>query len=205
MGWWIALGCVVLLLGFMPWGAILQYNAEGLSLKLRIGCFSVPVLRRDEKNARKEKIKSTEKHKKQKKTETKQKKEQKKGGSAKDFLPLLRVLLEALDCLRRRLRVRRMDLKLILAGDDPCDLAINYGRAWTALGALVPQLERFFVIKKRNLEVECDFEASETVILANLYLTISLGSLLQLVLKYSYRAIRKYLKLQKIKKGGATK
>ena len=49
----------------------------------------------------------------------------------------------------------------MLGGGDPCDLAINYGKAWAALGNLWSRLEQFFVIKKRDVEIQCDFEASQ--------------------------------------------
>lgn len=60
---------------------------------------------------------------------------------------MVKVALNFLGDFRRKLRVNRLELKLILAGGDPCDLAVNYGRAWTAVGNLMPQLERLFVIK----------------------------------------------------------
>ena len=105
----------------------------------------------------------------------------KSGGPITDFLPLVKVVLKFLDGFRRKLRVNVLELKLIMAADDPCDLATNYGRAWAAVGNLMPQLERVFVIKKRNIEVECDFTADKTRVLARLDLTITLGRILGLV------------------------
>ena len=67
--------------------------------------------------------------------------------------------------------------KLILASSDPCDLAVNYGRVWTALGNLMPQLDRLFVIKKRDVEALCDFTASETTVIARVDITITLSRL----------------------------
>ena len=96
-----------------------------------------------------------------------------------------------------------MELKLILAGDDPCDLAVNYGKAWAALGNLMPQLERVFIIKKRDLEVECDFTADQTLVFARLDLTITLGRLLHLIVVYGIRLLRQYLSIVKTRKGGA--
>ena len=98
-----------------------------------------------------------------------------------------------------------MELKLIMAGDDPCDLAVNYGRAWAAVGNLMPQLEKWFVIKKRNIEVECDFEATQTLVIARLDLTITLGRLLTAVFKAAIRGLVEFLKLKKKRKGGAVK
>ena len=140
----------------------------------------------------------------QKKSATAKKEPSKKGGSVKDFIPLVQVALELLNGLRRKIRINRLELKVILAGDDPCDLATNYGRAWQALGNLMPQLERCFVIKKRDLEVECDFEASQTLIFADAKVTITLGRLLGLVLWYGVKALKEFLNLQNKRKGGAT-
>ena len=54
------------------------------------------------------------------------------------------------------------------------------------------------------MEVECDFTASETLVIARLGLTITLGRLLGLAIVYGIRALREFLKLQKKRKGGAT-
>ena len=129
----------------------------------------------------------------------------KKGGSILDFLPLVQVALDFLGEFRRKLRVNRLELKLILAADDPCDLAVNYGRAWAAVGNLFPLLERAFVIKKRDVEVECDFTSEETLVIARLDLTITLGRLLSLAVRYGIRALREFLKIKNIRKGGALK
>ena len=127
------------------------------------------------------------------------------GGSWTDFLSLIPIVFDFLGDFRRKLRVNRLELKLILAADDPCDLAINYGRAWTALGNLLPQLERFLVIQKRDLEVECDFTASKTLVIARLDLTITLGRILAAVFKFAFRALMEFLKIMKKRKGGAVK
>ena len=115
----------------------------------------------------------------------------------------MKIALDFLGDFRRKLRVNNLELKLILAGDDPCDLAVNYGRAWAAVGNLLPRLERLFVIQKQNVEVQCDFTASETLVIARLDLTITLGRLLSLAVVYGIRALREFMILQKKRKGGA--
>ena len=98
-----------------------------------------------------------------------------------------------------------LELKLIMAADDPCDLAVNYGRAWIAVGNLMPRLERVFVIKKRNIEVECDFEAGRSRVIARLDLTITLGRVLATVVVYGIKALIEFLKIKNKRKGGASK
>lgn len=126
-----------------------------------------------------------------------------KGGRFRNFLPIIRTILEFLEHFRRKIRVNNLELKLILADDDPSTLAINYGRAWAALGNLLPQLERFFTIKRRNLEVECDFTAEETLIYAKADVTITVARALHLLSRYGIRVLKDLLNLKKLRKGGA--
>ena len=215
MGWLIALG-VVLLLAVLPVGVRIRYNSEGILVKVIAGPVKITVFPLPGK---KEKKKETDKKEKTAAAEEadlpkppqppKAKKEKKpngeKGGSLLDFLPLVKVAVDFLDDFRRKLRLNDLYLRLILAGNDPCDLAVNYGRAWAAVGNLLPQLEKWFVIKKRDIEVECDFETSQTLIIAHLDLTITIGRLLAAVLKFAVRALMEYLKIRKKRKGGAVK
>ena len=125
------------------------------------------------------------------------------GGSLTDFLPLVKVGLDFLGEFRRKLRLDNLELKLILGGGDPDDLAVNYGKAWAAVGNLMPQLERIFVIRKRNIEVECDFMAEQTLVIARVEVTITVGRLLATLVRYGIRAMREYLKITNKRKGGA--
>ncbi len=222
MGWLIALG-VVALLAILPLGASVKYNADGPLVRVIAGPIRFTVYPRpkkekksnpkaEEKKAKKEADKKAKKQEQQKsKEKTASEKNtvplipKEKGGSLTDFLPLVKVVLDFLGDFRRKLRVKVLEVKLIMAGDDPCDLAVNYGRAWAALGNLLPRLERLFVIKKRDLQIECDFTASETLVIARLDLTITLGRLLALLAVLGWRAVREYLKINNKRKGGAKK
>ena len=221
MGWLIALG-IVLLLAVLPLGVHVRYNSEGVAVKIIAGPVKITLLPRPNKK-KKEKKKKEKKKEKAKaggspaeeenlpkppqppKEPKKKAAKGEKGGSLLDFLPLVKIALDFLGDFRRKLRLDDLYLRLILAGSDPCDLAVNYGRAWAALGNLLPQLEKWFVIKKRDIEVECDFEASETLVIARLDLTITLGRLLAAAVKFAVRALIEYLKIKKKRKGGAVK
>ena len=203
MGWLIALGIVVLL-AMLPLGVSVRYDADGPYVGLILGLFRLRIIPGKKKADKKEKPKKKEEPK-QTGNQAQKPATPKKGGSITDFLPLLRLIFDLLIDFRRKLRVRTLELKLTLAGGDPSDLAINYGRAWAALGNLEPQLDRFFIIQKKDVQVQCDFEADTTVVTARLDLTITLGRLLRLVTCYGFRGIREYLKIMKLRKGGAVK
>ena len=53
--------------------------------------------------------------------------------------------------------------------------------------------------------MECDFTASETLVLARVDMTITLGRLLALIVVYGIRAVKEFLTIQKKRKGGAVK
>lgn len=206
MGWLIALAIIVLL-AILPLGASVKYDSGGPLVRLIAGPVRITLF--PMKKKKKEKPKDEEAKTPPKKEPAPKKEPEKKdapkersGGSITDFLPLVKVVFDFLGDFRRKLRVNVLELKIILAGDDPCDLATNYGRAWAALGNLWPRLERWCVIKKRDVEVECDFTASETTVYARLDLTITLGRLVSLAVCYGIRALKELLKIMKSRKGG---
>ena len=220
MGWLIALGIVVLL-AILPLGASVKYDADGLLVKLIAGPVKITLFPRPKKPQKEKKPKEPKKTPEKKEnpasavpkepvkeqpTAALEKPEKKKsGGPVTDFLPLLKVALDLLNDFRRKLRVNRLEVKLVMAGGDPCDLAMNYGKAWAAIGNLMPRLEKVLVIKKRDIDVECDFVASTTTIYARLDLTITLGRILDIAVVYGFRAVVELIKINNKRKGGASK
>lgn len=217
MGWWIALG-IIILLAILPLGVSVKYDAEGALVKIIAGPIRITLFPRPKKQKKEKKTKTAVDNAQQEKKSAAAAKAKKqdpkqeagegepkmeKGGSITDFLPLVKVVLNFLGDFGRKLRVNVLQLKLIMAADDPCDLAVNYGRAWAAVGNLMPQLEKVFVIKKRDIQVECDFTETQTKIIARLDLTITLGRLLAAVFVFAFHALVEFLKISNKRKGGA--
>ena len=137
MGWWITLG-ILFLLAILPLGASVKYDEDGPLVKIIAGPVRIkvfPTKKKDkppkeaEKKAEKkapEPAPKSEPPMTLPREELPQKKEKKKkGGSVLDFLPLVRLAFDFLGDFRRKLRLNRLELKVTLAGDDPCDLALN--------------------------------------------------------------------------------
>ena len=222
MGWLITIG-ILCLLAIIPLGVSAVYDENGVLVRIIAGSLRfqlIPAKKKTKKPDRKEKktkAKSGSQKKNNKVRSQKQApantpessqpndadKKKKSGGPITDFLPLVKVVLKFLNGFRRKLRINVLDLKLIMAADDPCDLAVNYGRAWAAVGNLMPQLERVFVIQKRNIEVECDFTADKTTVVARLDLTITVGRMLGLVFALIGRALVELIRILIKRKGGA--
>lgn len=191
MGWLIALGVIALLM-VLPLGVGGTYSEGGYQLYAKIGPVKLRLLPRKKKEAVKQKPK------------TKSAPKEKKGGSLSDFYPVVGLVWDFLGKVRRKLRVNHLQLKITLAGGDPADLALNYARAWAAVGNLMPRLEQFVVIKKRDIEVLCDFTADKTLVLAGGDVTITVGRLLYLSLWHGVPVVREFMKIINKSKGGAT-
>ena len=210
MGWLVTLG-ILILLAVLPLGIHIRYDEDGVLGKLIAGPIKILLFPKPkkEKGTKKEKPKKEKKKPKKKKaaspTATAGAPAKKKGGPVTDFLPLVDVALGLLNDLRRKLRVDCLELKVIMAGGDPCDLAVNYGKAWAALGNLQPLLERVLVIRKRDIDIECDFVAPSTLITARVEITITLGRILALVAVNGFKVVKEFLKIMKKRKGGAVK
>lgn len=227
---WLIIPGILLLLCLLPLGIGAVYGKQGPKVYLIIWKVKIPLYPRKPKKPKKEKTpeKPSGKPIRQKnKQETVQPEGEKppeeakqEASPAKDKKPseeakqeedapwdfeklktLLHLIVPFLGELRRKIRITHLQGYLLLAGGDPCDLAVNYGRAWAALGNLQALLNRAFVIKKRDLQVGCDFAGDNTLFYGRADITITLGRLLGLVLRYGW----KLLKNTKMKKGGGVK
>ncbi len=180
---------IVGVLWVLPIGVRLAYNQDSGYVGLRFGFISVRLYPKPKKaEATQETNKSNTTNKKTEKTQ---------GSSLTDFIPIVNIVLDFLSDFRRKLWVRNLKLKLILAGDDPCDLAVHYGEAWAALSSLFPLLEQYVKIKDRNLEVLCDFTASHIRVLAHADILITLGDFLIIGLRHGVRGLKEYFIISK--------
>ena len=189
-----ALGIVIIclfLIAIIPCGLFAAYGPNGIKALLILGPVRINLLR--EKSKKKE----------GKKKSGKPKKKASSKGKLVDFLPILDLVLEFLSDFRRKLTIKDLQFKLILAGDDPCDLSLNYGRTWAAVGNVFPLLESWFTIKKRNIQVACDYTADTTIVDGSIDLRLRFATLLHMVLHHGIRILIKYYKTTKHAKDGA--
>lgn len=191
IGLCIFAACILLIL-LMPCGIYAAYGPAGAEAKLIVGALRIDLL--------KKRVKKTN-NKKSKKIQKKEHSAPK--GKLTDFIPILKLVIEFLPDFRRKLVIKNLQFKLILAGGDPCDLSVNYGRTWSAVGNIFPLLESWFTIQKRNIEIECDYTADATVVDAAIDLRLRFATLLHMVLHHGIRILIKYFKITKNAKDGA--
>ena len=194
--WWMTLlviFAVLVLIGCIPVGVDARYSADGVFLTAKLGPFRLQLLPQKPK----EKPKKRKPQQKQpKKTPAKAEPQEKKpnpllSGGVDGLMQLLDLAFDTLGDLRRKLRVNELTLYVLIGGaDDPAKAAMGYGRAWAAIGAITPSLERLFVIKKRDIRPALDYTISNTQIDAHLVTTITIGRSLALALRAGIRFLK---------------
>ena len=194
--WWMTLlviFAVLVLIGCIPVGVDARYSADGVFLTAKLGPFRLQLLPQKPK---KKPQKRKPQQKQPKKTPAKAEPQEKKpnpllSGGVDGLMQLLDLAFDTLGDLRRKLRVNELTLYVLIGGaDDPAKAAMGYGRAWAAIGAITPSLERLFVIKKRDIRPALDYTISNTQIDAHLVTTITIGRALALALRAGIRFLK---------------
>lgn len=215
MGWLITLA-VLFLVGAIPIGISIHFDANGFAARVIAGFIRFTIYPFPKWMTKKTRKKPTQNPSKQAPNTTADSATKKvptqnppaspapSGGKLRDFLPFISVGVQFLKDFRKKLRINHFRMQLILAEEDPCDLAVHYGWANGIMENIAVQLERYFVIVERNFEVGCDFLADEPRILAHLDITITIGRVLLLAAVYGYQVIVLFLSMKKKQKDGAS-
>ncbi len=197
MGWLIA-ACILVVIGLLPAGIRASYDERGSLVFLYFGPVRVSLYPRKRAQAEKKKASKAANN-----TNNTQGTSKQSGGKFSDFLPLVKVVTSFLGEFARKHTVRNLELRIILAGSDPCDLSVNYGLACGALENLRPHLDRLFRIKKQHIEIECDYTADESVVIARIDVAMCLAGFLALVVRHGILAGKEYFTIYNKRKGGA--
>ena len=195
MSGWVVFGIVIavfVLIGCIPVGVDARYMENELSLRLKIGLLKMQILpAKPKKAAPKKEKKAAKKAAASQKPEKPKKKALMPKLTLSDILALVNLACDTLGDLRRKLRVEVLTLHVVLGGDDPAKVAMQYGSAWAVIGMLNPKLDQLFVIKKRDIQPILDYNEKEMKLDAQLVLTITIGRAICLAL----RALVRFLKL----------
>ncbi len=206
----IVLG-VLFLIGCIPVGVFFRYHDE-IELKLTVFFIRIGILPKKPLSRKKrEKAEAKKAKKAAQKAEQKEKKKKKQQAQsliakppapepAKPKKPLTDKIAALIpwaklgakfvgEFFHRKLTVKRLRIRAVLAGGDPAKTARSVGKAWETIGVALPILERAFRIKERRIAVYPDFSASKTDLEAELELRLRIGGVVLLALKYAGKAI----------------
>ena len=201
---------LIILISFLPVGVTAEYSSEGVLVLAHAGPVKLQLIPKKEKKTKDADTEKPKKEKKEKKKKHKHETEEgeeakpkrKLGGMIPMFRELLRLVIEFQAKFRNRLRIKDLVLHLTVGGfgEDPAKPALLYGRAWAALGNLMPLLMETFRIEKRSVGADIDFTAEENTIYVKATAIITVGAILRMAIYYGLRGFIIYRKHNK--KGG---
>lgn len=182
---------VFLAILLLPVGVWVVFSGDGLTLYVEVGPLKIKVFPQKPK-APEEEAKKKNKTEKQKKkaVEKPEEKAPAEKASIGAQLPFFRELLNralgALGCLKRKLILRNLTLYLCVGckGEDPAAAGLLYGKAWAVAGALTPVLENSFRIRKRDIQVFCNFLEEKTTVYAEGRIMFHVGDMLYIGLRH---------------------
>ncbi len=187
---------VLLAVALLPLGVSLRYDERGFVAFLKVFLLKFQLF-----PSKKEK---KPKEKKPKADRPKQAEDHpKRGGSlalVKELLPLVKPALQG---IRKRLTIKRLELYVVWAAADPADAALTYGYANAALGAIWPLFYQNFKIRNHSLGIDVDFDAAEPTVYANVELTMNVFQILTLALPLLIKFIMIYRKVNSTPSGEA--
>ena len=204
---------VLFLIGCIPVGVYFRYQDE-IQLKLVVLFFKIGILpKKPLPRKKREKAEAKKAAKAAKKAEAKAKKQQKQQAKAliakpkpaepeppkpkksaldkvRELLPWARLGVGFVgEFFHRKLTVKRLRIRAVLAGGGPAKTGQTIGRVWQIIGTALPILERGFRIKERRIAVYPDFQAKDADVEAELELRLRIGGGGLLALKYGWGAV----------------
>lgn len=194
---------VVVLICLIPLGCRVLIS-EGTVLRVFIGPFHMQILpKKDGKKPKKEKKPKQKKPKKPKKPKQPGEEKPKLKFKLSDlsyFMPMIRNALRAVGSLRRSVVLQKMKIHITYGAKDAAARGTNYGRAWAAIGMLIPPLESAFRIRKRDLQALFDPDAEGFSLEMDLQARLLLGQILWIGLYYGGSILIQLLRFLRAKK-----
>ncbi len=182
---------VFYLIGMIRLGGRLKYGEAGFSVHILAGPVKIQVLPAPPRKPKKAK---PQKEKKPGPETPAKPKPEGRPGTLQRVMSVLPRILDAVGALKRRIRIDDVDLTLIWGGTDPASIAIGYGRANAALGALWPLVENNFKVKRRSLDIRMDYGRTEPAVEVTAAFTLTLGQVLTLAVWHGGRVLIQWVR-----------
>ena len=173
----VILAAVVLalvLLGQIRLGAVVDYTARGLCLRVKAGPLRIQAYPRPPRSEK------PQKRKKKKKEPDKPKEKASPLAQLRQYLPLI---TDAAGRLKRKIRVDSFTLEFTAAATDPASAALMFGGANAAVGMIWPLVEQNFNVKDRDIRTRVDFTAQRPEIALSAAATLTAAQAISLALR----------------------
>lgn len=180
---------ILFLIGRIRLGGMVEYSAQGLLVKVRMGAVWLQLYPRKQKAEKEKPLKKRKEKKPEKKTEKDM--DQKAGGTlalVKCYLPLVG---EAAGGMKKRITIDRLFIDFTAASQDAAGAAMAFGYANMAIGMLWPVFEQNFVVKDHGFHTNVDFEAQSPTV----YLCAALSVRISQLASFAFRMFWCFLRL----------
>lgn len=184
----------------LPAAVLLRYEAGHLSVRFRVGPVRGTIYPRPSAPPRKKPRKRQASAPRKPKASSAAAKSSPKKLTRQQIQDLVKLALELLGRLRRKLLVKHLTLHAFFGGRDAAQTAIGYGRAWAAIGAVMPVLENTFRIDERDVGAYLDYELEAPRIMLDLDVRMCVGTALLLALWAGFRLMGIFTKTKETKK-----
>ena len=189
----LILAAILALLLFLPIGLHATYDAQGLKVRAVLGLIEfqiVPAPRQRRGKPEEGRQKKKKEKRKLRRLRGKSRESQKKlGAKLQDFLPLVKLGVQAIGDLRTVFTIRKLHIHVTYGGEDAGAVAMNYGVAWGVCSAGASILTNTFRVRSCEIEPVLDYDCREIRLLADASVTLTLGRVLAYLFHYGIKAI----------------
>lgn len=150
---------IFLLIMLIPVGIAADYDSNGFKLRLKIAFIKISP---DFSKKKKEKKKRT-------------KKKHKLDFTLDEWLETIRLVLQTVGRLGKKLVCERLKFVFVSSADDPYDAAMRYNTVSAALHTLVPLIKQKLTVKNTDIRLSTDYDSGKSIIEAGITLTLRIG------------------------------
>ncbi len=173
-------------------GGRVQYGQAGLFATALAGPFKIQIL--PMKPKKEKKPKTGKRPKKEKPLKEKKPASEGQPGTLTRVKQLLPVIAQFCGALKRKIRIDNLELQLIWGGSDPAVIALGYGQANAVLGMLWPVFDHNFKVKRHAFQIDMDYGASRPTVEIQAAVTLTVGQIMILGLRYSVKMLTTWIK-----------
>ena len=184
------------LIGCIRLGGRLSFDDKGffvwvLAGPAKIQVVPLPPKKPDSKpkKPKKEKPKKPKPEKPKKPPKPKKPKPEGQPGTVQRLLSLIPTVLEAVGRLRSRIQIDEFDLDLHWGGSDAASIAIGYGQANAIIGSIWPTIEKSFVVKHCDINIDMDYGRTSPAVEVAAAFTITIGQVVSIAVSYAIRLL----------------
>lgn len=158
----------------------IEYTKDGFSGAVQILFIKIGFPQKKKKRQRKKKETTNDKKEQEKKKEH---------GKISEFRAMIKPLFDAAGKLVRTIVIHELTADVIITGDNACETALIYGASFACLGMIAPWIDSL-KIKRKNITIAADFQASETKIYLYAYMSLAVWQIAAIAAGFVYQYMK---------------